>query len=82
MKEVMFTPFDFPIHVNKVEVALLLTMQRKMFVLQYVNAWESLLTQIEGYGVSLYMTNLIFVLYPSALKSVFSQRLVSLLTEK
>ena len=53
-----------------------------MTVLEYFDAFESYLAQLEYYDESFYLTKFIFGLRPALLTQVFAQRLVTLLEAK
>ena len=53
-----------------------------MTVLQYFDAFESFLAQLEGYDESFFMTKFIFGLRPSILTQVFVQHPATLLEAK
>ena len=56
--------------------------QGKMTVLQYFDAFESYLAQIEDYDESFYLAKFIFGLRPELLTQVFAQRPATLLEAK
>ena len=53
-----------------------------MTVLQYTNAFESYLAQLEDYDESFFLIKFIFGLYPAILTEVFVQRPTTLLEAK
>ena len=53
-----------------------------MTVLQYFDAFESYLAQLEDYDESFYLAKFIFGLHPSILAQVFAQHLATLLEAK
>ena len=74
--------FGSSICAEKARAALLQMMQDKMTVLQYADAFESYLAQLEDYDESFYLTKFIFGLCPAILTEVFVQRPATLLEAK
>ena len=68
----MLERFGSSIHARKARAALLQMMQGKMTVLQYFDAFESYLAQIEDYDESFYLAKFIFGLRPELLTWVFA----------
>ena len=62
--QAMLERFRLSFHAKKACVALLQLMQDKMTILQYVEALESYLAQLEDYDESFYLTKFIFCLCP------------------
>ena len=62
--QAMLERFGLSFHAKKACVALLQLMQDKMTILQYVEALESYLAQLEDYDESFYLTKFIFCLCP------------------
>ena len=67
---------------GKARAALLQMTQGKMTVLEYFDAFESYLAQIEDYDESFYLAKFIFGLQPALLTQVFAQRPATLLEAK
>ena len=63
--------FGLSIRVEKARAALLQMTQGKMTVLQYADAFESYLVQLEGDDESFYLTKFIFGLCRAVLTEVF-----------
>ena len=82
LRQTMLEQFCSSIHAKKACVALLQLTQDKMTVLQYADAFESYLDQLEDYDESFYLTKLIFGLCPTILIEVFVQRPTTLLEAK
>lgn len=74
--------FGSLIHAKKANAVLLQMMQDKMAILQYTDAFESYLVQLEDYDASFHFTKFIFSLRPTILAKVFVQRSVALLEAK
>ena len=82
LRHAMLEHFGSSIRAKKAWAALLQITQGKMTVLQYFDAFESYLAQIDGYDESFYMTKFIFGLCPSILTQVFMQHPATLLEAK
>ena len=78
----MLERFGSSIRAEKAHAALLQLMQDKMSVLQYADAFESYLAQLEDYDESFYLTKFIFGLHPTILRDVFVQHPATLLEAK
>ena len=78
----MLDRFGSSIRAKKARPALLQMMQGKMTVLQYFDAFESCLAQIEDYDESFFVTKFIFGLRPLILVQVFVQHPATLLEAK
>ena len=78
----MLECFGSSIHADKACATLLQMTQGNMTVLQYADAFESCLAQLEDYNESFYLTKFIFGLCPAILTEVFVQRLATLLEAK
>ena len=78
----MLERFGSSIHAGKARAALLQMTQDKMTVLEYFDAFESCLAQIEDYDESFYLAKFIFGLRPELLTQVFAQRAATLLEAK
>ena len=82
LRQAMLERFGSSIRAKKARVALLQLRQDKMTILQYANAFESYLAQLEDYDESFYLTKFIFGLCPAILTEVFVQRPTTLLEAK
>ena len=82
LRQAMLERFESSIRAKKACAALLQMTQGKMTVLQYFDAFESYLAQLEYYDKSLYVTKSIFGLRPSILSQVFMQHPTTLLEAK
>ena len=69
----MLERFDLSINAKKACATLLQITQDKMTVLQYIDAFESYLAQLEDYDESFYLTKFIFGLCLAILIEVFVQ---------
>ena len=78
----MLECFGSPVHAKKARATLLQMTQGKMTVLQYFDAFESYLAQLEDYDESFYITKFIFPLRTSILMQVFMQNPATLLEAK
>ena len=78
----MLERFGSSIRSKKAYAALMQLTQDKMTVLEYFDAFESFLAQIENYDESFYTTKFIFGLHPSILTHVFMQHPATLLEAK
>ena len=82
LRQAMLERFGSSICAKKARAALLQLTQDKMTVLQYADAFESYLAQLEDYDESFYLTKFIFGLCPTILTEVFVQRPTTLLEAK
>ena len=82
LHQAMLEHFGSSIHAAKARVALLQMTQCKMIVLQYTDAFESYLAQLEDYDESFFLAKFIFGLRPVILMQVFVQRPITLLEAK
>ena len=82
LQQAMLERFGSLICAEKAHAALLQLTQDKLTVLQYADAFESYLAQLEDYDESFYLTKFIFGLHPTILKDVFVQRPTTLLEAK
>ena len=82
LRHAMLERFGSSIRVKKAHATLLQMTQGKMIVLQYFDAFESYLAQLEDYDESFFMTKFIFGLHPSMLTQVFVQHPTTLLEAK
>ena len=71
LKKAMLERFGSSIRVEKAQAALLQMTQGQMTVLQYADAFESYLAQLQNYDESFYTTKFIFGLRPAILEEVF-----------
>ena len=78
----MLERFGSSVRAEKARAALLQMTQGKMTVLQYADAFESYLAQLEDYDESFFLTKFIFGLCPAILTEVFVQRPTTLLEAK
>ena len=78
----MLDRFGSSIRVEKAQAALLQMTQGQMTVLQYADAFESYLAQLQNYDESFYMTKFIFGFRPAILEEVFIQRPENILAAK
>ena len=78
----MLECFGLSIHARKARAALLQMTQGKMTILEYFDAFELYLAQIEDYDESFYLEKFIFGLQPALLTQVFAQHLATLLEAK
>ena len=78
----MLERFGLSICAGKARAALLQMTQGKMIVLEYFDAFESYLAQIEDYDESFYLAKFIFGLRPALLTQVFAQHPATLLDAK
>ena len=72
LRHAMLERFGLSIHVGKARVALLQMTQNQITVLEYFNAFESYLAQLEEYDESFYLAKFIFGLRPALLTQVFA----------
>ena len=70
LHQAMLERFASSIRANKARAALLQMTQGNMIVLQYANAFESYLAQLEDYDESFFLTKFIFGLCPTILTEV------------
>ena len=82
LRHAMLERFGSSIRAKKAYAALMQLTQDKMTVLEYFDAFESCLAQIENYNESFYTTKFIFGLHPSILTHVFMQHPATLLEAK
>ena len=73
LHQAMLERFGLSICAEKACAALLQMMQSNMTVMQYADAFESSLAQLEDYDESFLLTNFIFGLRPAILTQVFVQ---------
>ena len=74
--------FGTSIHAEKARVGLYQLKQANMIVLQYANAFESCLAQMENYDESYYLVHFIFGLRPEIMRGVYLQQPASILAAK
>ena len=82
LRHAMLERFGSSIRASKARAALLQMTQGKMTVLEYFDAFESCLAQIDDYDESFYLGKFIFGLRPSILMQVFVQHPATLLEAK
>ena len=82
LRNTMLERFGSPIRAGKARAALLQMTQDKMTVLEYFDAFESYLAQIEDYDESFYLAKFIFGLRPALLTQMFAQHPTTLLEAK
>ena len=82
LRNAMLERFGSSIRAGKARAALLQMTQGKMTVLEYFDAFESYLAQIEDYDESFYLAKFIFGLRPALLTQVFAQHPATLLEAK
>ena len=82
LRQAMLERFGSSIRAEKPRAALLQLTQDKIAVLQYDDAFESYLVELEDYDESFYLTKVIFGLCPAILTAVFVQRPATLLEAK
>ena len=82
LRQAMLERFGSSIPAKKARAALLQLTQDKMTVLQYADAFEPYLAQLEDYDESFYLTKFIFGLCPAILTEVFIQSPTTLLEAK
>ena len=78
----MLECFGSSVRAEKACAALPQMTQGNMTILQYADAFESSLAQLEDYDESLFLTKFIFGLCPTILTEVFVQRPTTLLEAK
>ena len=78
----MLAHFGSSIRASKAHAALLQMTQDKMAVLEYFDAFESYLAQLEDYNESFYLAKFIFGLRLALLTQVFAQHPATLLEAK
>ena len=78
----MLARFGSSIRASKARAALLQMTQDKMTVLEYFNAFDSCLAQLENYDELFYLAKFIFGLRPALLTQVFAQHPATLLEAK
>ena len=78
----MLERFGSSIRVGKARAALLQMTQGKMTVLEYFDAFELYLAQLDDYDKSFFLAKFIFGLRPSILMQVFVQHPITLLEAK
>ena len=78
----MLERFGSSVRAEKARATLLQMTQGNITVLQYADAFESSLAQLEDYDESFFLTKFIFGLCPSILTEVFVQRPTTLLEAK
>ena len=74
--------FGTSIHAEKARADLYQLKQDKMTVLQYADAFELRLAQIENYDESYYLIHFIFGLHPEIMRGVYLQQPASILAAK
>ena len=79
LRHAMLERFGSSIRADKAHAGIYQLRQDKMTVLQYANAFESYLAQLEDYDESFYLTKFIFGLHPTILRDVLVQRPATLL---
>ena len=82
LRHAMLERFGLFIRAKKAHAALLQMTQDKMIVLEYFDAFESYLAQLEDCDESFFMTKFIFRLRPSILTQVFMPHPATLLETK
>ena len=82
MRHAMLERFGLSICAKKARAALLQLTQDKMTILEYFDAFESYLAQLEDYDETFFVTKFIFGLRPSILTQVFMQHPATLLEAK
>ena len=82
LHQAMLERFGSSIRADKARAALLQMTQGKMTVLQYADAFESCLAQLEDYNESFYLTKFIFGLCSAILTEVFVQHPATFLEAK
>ena len=82
LRQAMLEHFGSSVRAEKARAALLQMTQGKMTVLQYANAFESYLAQLEDYDESFFLTKFIFGLCPAIFTEVFVQHPTILLEAK
>ena len=82
LRQAMLKRFGSSIHMKKARAALLHMTQGKMTILEYFDAFESYLAQLEDYDESFFVAKFIFGLRPSILTQVFVQHPATLLEAK
>ena len=78
----MLERFGLSVRAGKARAALLQMTQGKMTVLEYFDAFESYLAQIDDYDETFYLAKFIFGLRPTLLTQVFAQHPATLLEAK
>ena len=82
LRHAMLERFGSSVRAGKARAALLQMTQGKMTVLEYFDAFESYLAQLDDYDESFYLGKFIFGLRPSILMQVFMQHPATLLEAK
>ena len=82
LRHAMLACFGLSICAKKARAALLQITQDKMTILEYFDAFESYLAQLEYYDESFFITKFIFGFHPSILTQVFVQHPATLLEAK
>ena len=72
LRQAMLACFGSSIRAGKARVALLQMTQGKMAVLEYFDAFESYLAELENYNESFYLAKFIFGLRPALVTQVFA----------
>ena len=75
LRQAMLEHFGSSIRAKKACAAFLQLMQDKITILQYAEAFESYLAQLEDYDELFYLTKFIFGLCPAILTEAFVQQL-------
>ena len=78
----MLERFGLSICAAKARATLLQMTEDKITILQYTDAFESYLAQLENYDKSFYLTKFIVGLRPAILTGVFVKRVATLLEAK
>ena len=82
MRQAMLKRFGSSIRVEKARAGIYQLRQDKMTVLQYADAFESFLAQIEDFDESQYLIQFIFGLRPEISRLVYPQQPASILAAK
>ena len=82
LRQAMLERFGSSIRAEKARGRLYQLRQDKMTVLQYADAFESCLAQIEDYDESYYLVHFIFGLRPEIMRGVYLQQPASILAAK
>ena len=82
LRQAMLKRFGLSIHVEKARAGIYQLRQDKMSVLQYAEAFESLLARIEDFDESQYLVQFIFGLRPEISHLVYLQQPASILAAK
>ena len=82
LRQALLQRFGTSIRAEKARAGLYQLRQDKMTVLQYADAFESRLAQIENYDESYYLIHFIFGLRPEIMRGVYLQQPASILAAK